>query len=32
MHTEKLYDIFLITSDDRKKAITMLNDILNLLF
>ena len=29
IHTEKLYDIFLITSDDRKKAITMINDILN---
>jgi hypothetical protein len=28
-HTEKLYDIYLITSDDRKKAITMLNEILN---
>ena len=29
IHTEKIYDIFLITSEDRKKAITMLNDILN---
>lgn len=29
LHIEKIYDIFLITSDDRKKAITMVNDILN---
>ena len=29
IHIEKLYDIFLITSDDRKKAISMINDILN---
>jgi hypothetical protein len=29
LHIEKLYDIFLITSDDRKKAISMLNEILN---
>lgn len=28
-HIEKIYDIYLITSDDRKKAITMINDIIN---
>lgn len=29
LHIEHLYDIFLITSDDRKKALTMLNNLLN---
>ena len=29
LHIEYLYDIFLITSDDRKKALTMLNNLLN---
>ncbi len=28
-HIEYLYDTYLITSDDRKKAITMLNELLN---
>jgi endopeptidase La len=28
-HIEHLYDIYLITTDDRKKALTMLNNILN---
>ena len=29
IHIEHLYDIFLITTDDRKKAMTMLNELLN---
>jgi len=29
IHIEYLYDIYLITTDDRKKAMTMLNELLN---
>jgi hypothetical protein len=28
-HIEKIYDIYLITGEDRKKAITMINEIIN---